>query len=410
MCPDALNKYTVDSKDSSEEQPTTDFVPVTAPEALAARYEILAELGRGGMGVVYKARDRETGAVVALKVLHPAVAERPDLIERFKAELLLARKITHKNVCRVYDLNRFGNVAAISMEYIEGESLRSLLKRVEGLSAHHALKLLGQIIAGLNEAHTQGVVHRDLKPENILIAQNGTVKVMDFGIARSVEAGVSMSGGLTGTPAYMSPEQALGKTADARSDIYSLGLVMYEMFTGRAPFQADTPVALAMKQVQETPPPPRQEPDLPERVDRAIGKCLEKSPARRFQSVEELEAALSEERPPEPSPEGEPVPAPHLSVWGRADSILLLLGILGLFYFLSWRNSVFPGSRFVLEVDAVSARREAQQLVQRLGHRVPPPYGPSWSTGHRSTSFVRWQQPTGGAATSLSCHSPCIGR
>src|SRR5262249_29455713 len=159
------------------------------------------------MGIVYKAQDRETGTVVALKVLRPEITGQPELIERFKTELVLARKITHKNVCRVYDLNRFHDVVTISMEYVEGESLRALLNHVQGLSIRHGLNIVRQVIAGLTEAHAQGVVHRDLKPENIIIARDGTVKVMDFGIARSVDAGNTISPTIIGTPAYMSPEQ-----------------------------------------------------------------------------------------------------------------------------------------------------------------------------------------------------------
>ncbi len=339
---------------------------------LAERFDLLAELGRGGMGIVYKARDRETGDVVALKILRPEIAARADLIERFKSELRLARKITHKNVCRVYDLDRFGPVAAISMEYIEGESLRGLLGRVEGLSVRHGLKILRQILAGLGEAHAQGVVHRDLKPENILIARDGTVKVMDFGIARSVEAEATATAALTGTPAYMSPEQAQGKPADERSDIYSLGLVMYEMFTGQRAFEAQTPVALAMKQVQETPPAPRSvEPDLPDRIDRAIERCVEKDPKKRFQSVADLEAAFSERPTPAATPEGEPVPAPHLSRWQGLDTALLVLGVVGMIYFLAVRDRVFPVAHMRLKVDAIGARRAVEDLAARLGRPIP---------------------------------------
>src|SRR5437762_2996216 len=160
---------------------------IKLPDGVEHRYEILSQAGSGGMGIVYKARDRETGAIVALKILHPEIALNAALIERFKTELVLARRITHKSVCRVYDLNRFGNIVAISMEYIEGESLRALLERPQGVSIRSGLQIVGQIMAGLTEAHAQGVVHRDLKPENILIARDGAVKVMDFGIARSVD-------------------------------------------------------------------------------------------------------------------------------------------------------------------------------------------------------------------------------
>lgn len=350
---------------------TSPDLPDGSLRALRQRYDILAEVGRGGMGIVYRARDRETGDVVALKVLRPEIASQPVLIERFKSELLLARKITHKNVCRTYELLRFGDTVAIAMEYVEGESLRSLLSRVEGLAIRQGLKILRQIISGLAEAHAQGVVHRDLKPENILITKDGGVKVMDFGIARSIEAEATQTGSIVGTPAYMSPEQAEGKPVDARTDIYALGLILYEIFTGRLPFHADTPVGLVHKQIHETPPPARSvDPYLPIFLDRAIEKCLEKDPKKRFQSVAELAAALEEQALPELT-EGEPVPAPHLSVWGKRDWVLLALGVIGLVYFLGFRNTVFPAATKPLEVDAISARRVAEDLATRLGRPFP---------------------------------------
>ncbi len=350
--------------------PTTDRSATAT--ALASRYDILAELGRGGMGVVYKARDRETGSLVALKVLRPEIAGQSDVLERFKTELVLARKITHKNVCRVYDLNRVGDSAVISMELIEGESLRRLLQRVDGLSTHQGLGILRQVIAGLREAHAQGVVHRDLKPENVVIATDGTVKVMDFGIARSLESGATLTGMVLGTPAYMSPEQAEGKPADARSDIYSFGLVMYEVFTGCAAFRAETPVAVAMKQVREKPKPAREfEPDLPARLEDAIEKCLEKDPKKRFRNMDQLEASLIEERAGAAAPEQEPVPAAHLLVWGRRDWALIGLGVASLLYFLAYRGAVFPTARMRLEVDAIIAEREARSLANRLGRPFP---------------------------------------
>jgi len=341
--------------------------------ALRQRYDILEEVGHGGMGIVYRARDRETGDVVALKVLKPEIAGQPDLIERFKSELLLARKITHKNVCRTYELLRFGDTVAISMEYVEGESLRSLLQRVEGLSVRQGLKILRQILTGLAEAHAQGVVHRDLKPENVVIPRlrDGSVKVMDFGIARSIEAAATQTGGIIGTPAYMSPEQAQGKPVDARSDIYALGLIMYEMFVGKPAFHAETPAGLAYKHIHETPTPARAvDPYLPVFLERAIDKCLEKDPKKRFQSVAQVEAALEEQAAPE-LVEGEPVPAPHLSVWGKRDWILLALGVIGLIYFLEFRNTVFPAATKPLEVDAISAQRAAEDLARRLGRPFP---------------------------------------
>src|SRR3984957_12181333 len=179
--------------------------------ALGQRYEILGEAGHGSMGNVYKARDRETGETVALKLLKPEIASDQAMMDRFKNELLYARKITHKNVCRVHEFNRIGGIAYTSMEFVEGESLRSVLNRFGGLPLRKANHVALQICSGLAEAHAQGIVHRDLKPENVMIDAQGNVKIMDFGIARSMEAGARLTGSMVGTPAYMAPEQVAGE-------------------------------------------------------------------------------------------------------------------------------------------------------------------------------------------------------
>jgi serine/threonine protein kinase len=274
---------------------TTTYDPESARLAvLGARYDILSEAGQGSMGNVYKARDRETGEVVALKLLKPEIASDQTMMERFKNELLFARKITHKNVCRMYDFNRIDGIAYTSMEFVQGESLRSALNRFGGLAVRKALNVALQICSGLKEAHAQGIVHRDLKPENVMLDAQGNVKIMDFGIARSMEAATRLTGSMMGTPAYMAPEQVTGKAVDYRTDIYALGLILYEMFTGAQACQADTPVAAAMKQIRETPPLPHDvDPTIPVGIERTILKCLEKEPAKRFQSVAELEKALS---------------------------------------------------------------------------------------------------------------------
>jgi cell division septation protein DedD len=265
-----------------------------AVAALGQRYDILAEAGHGAMGSVYKARDRETQQVVALKLVKPEFASDQTMMERFKNELLFARKITHKSVCRVYDFNRIGGVAYTSMEFVEGESLRSVLSRFGGIPLRKAIDLTLQICSGLKEAHAQGIVHRDLKPENVMIDSQGNVKIMDFGIARSMDSATRLTGSMMGTPAYMAPEQVSGKPVDYRTDIYSLGLVLYEVFTGKQAFVAENPVAVALKQVQGTPVPPHEiEPTIPVSIERAILKCLEKEPAKRFQSITELERALT---------------------------------------------------------------------------------------------------------------------
>ncbi len=359
--------------------------------ALGERYELLNEVGRGGMGVVYRARDRETDEIVALKVLQAEIARDDDIIARFKTELSLARRITHKNVCRTYDLHRFGETTAIAMEYVEGETLRELLNRSESLSVRNGLKILCQAIAGLGEAHQQKIIHRDLKPENILIARDGTVKVMDFGIARSLEAKTSKTGTIIGTPAYMSPEQAEGKAPDARSDIYALGLIMYEMFTGKLAFEAETPVALAVKQIMERPTPPRElEPTLPAYIETIISKCLEKDRNKRFNTVAELESVLLQRVPVQPtavpsSPMEEiraPSPAiprkappPQLPRRGSQLVTLTVVGILIIVAFFAGRR-FWPSQPSTSEPVVQTAQTEPTQPEPRKEVVSPEPPSP----------------------------------
>jgi serine/threonine protein kinase len=262
--------------------------------ALGQRYDILDAAGHGSMGNVYKARDRETGETVALKLLKPEIASDQQMMDRFKNELLFARKITHKNVCRVHEFNRLGGIAYTSMEFVEGESLRSVLNRFGGLPLRKGIDLAQQMCSGLKEAHAQGIVHRDLKPENVMIDERGNVKIMDFGIARSMESLTRMTGAMVGTPAYMAPEQVAGKPVDYRTDIYSLGLMLYEVFTGAQAFTAENAVAVALKQLRESPVPPHEiDPGIPVPIERAILKCLEKEPEKRFQSLAELEKVFA---------------------------------------------------------------------------------------------------------------------
>jgi serine/threonine protein kinase/class 3 adenylate cyclase len=266
---------------------------LTASSQIPPRYEVLSQIGTGGTGIVYKVRDLETSEIVALKVLKPEIASNPDVQENFKRELCLARKITHKNVCRIHEFNRLNGTAYTSMEFVEGESLMSRLYREGSLPLDDALEIAGQICAGLREAHAQGIVHRDLKPANIMLDRNGTVKIMDFGIARMVQRDGPMTGTIVGTPAYMAPEQAELKPVSSCTDIYAVGLLLYEMITGVAAFSGDTPVAVALKQIREYPKRPREiVPQLTRSIDAVIMKCLQKDSAKRFQSVDELEIAL----------------------------------------------------------------------------------------------------------------------
>ncbi|HEV2617105.1 MAG TPA: protein kinase [Candidatus Acidoferrales bacterium] len=306
--------------------PAAPNLTTSSLSALSQRYDILAEAGHGNMGNVYKARDRETGETVALKLIKPEIASDQGMMDRFKNELLFARKITHKNVCRVYDFNRIGGIAYTSMEFVEGESLRSVLNRFGGLPLRKGIDLALQICSGLTEAHAQGIVHRDLKPENVMIDGQGNLKIMDFGIARSMEAATHLTGAMVGTPAYMAPEQVAGKPVDYRTDIYSLGLMLYEMFTGAQTFHADTPVAVALKQMREEPVAPHEiDPAIPVYIERAILKCLQKDPARRFQSVAELGTALkSQTGAGTRTPAVTPMASSHLPAARSTDAASLL--------------------------------------------------------------------------------------
>ena len=273
----------------------TSLNELSTGSTVAGRYQVIEELGIGGMGRVYKVFDTEIKEKVALKLLKPEIASNQDMIERFSNELKFARKISHRNVCRMYDLGRGDGTLFITMEFVPGEDLKSFIRRSRQLVVGTAISLAKQVCEGLAEAHRMGIVHRDLKPGNIMIDEEGNAKITDFGIARSISGkGITGAGVMIGTPEYMSPEQVEGKEADLRSDIYSLGVVLYEMLTGRVPFEGDTPFSVALKQKSEVPQNPRQiNIQIPDDLSRLILKCLEKDREKRFESAEELASELS---------------------------------------------------------------------------------------------------------------------
>ena len=285
-------------KPSEEISPTktleTPAKGLTSGTTFASRYEVIEELGKGGMGRVYKALDKEINEEVAIKLLKPEIASDESTVERFRNELKFARKISHKNVCRMYHLSKEEETPYITMEYVPGEDLKSLVKRKGKLTDEEAISTAKQVWEGLVEAHRLGVVHRDLKPSNIMIDKEGDAKIMDFGIARSVEApGVTQTGVMIGTPDYISPEQAEGEEADHRADIYSLGVILYEMVTGSLPFKGDTALSVALKHKSKLPSDPKKlNPKISEDLSRLILICMEKDRERRYQTAGELLSEL----------------------------------------------------------------------------------------------------------------------
>ena len=254
------------------------------------RFEVIEELGRGGMGRVYRAFDKKIGEEIALKVLRPEIALDEKAVDRFRNEIKLARKITHRHVCRMHDLHEQGKTLFITMEYVAGRNLKSLIQETGALAVGTAVSIAKQVAEGLAEAHDLGVIHRDLKPQNIMVDDDGQAKVMDFGIARSLwAAGTTVEGMVIGTPEYMAPEQVEGKETDQRTDIYALGAILFEMVTGRLPFEGDSPLSVAYKHKNEAPQPPRKiNPRVSEPLNKLILRCLEKKGEHRYQTADEF--------------------------------------------------------------------------------------------------------------------------
>ena len=265
-------------------------------ERVAGRYEIIATLGRGGMGAVYRATDTELGEDVALKTLRKEGIADPAVIERFKSEIRLARKITHRNVVRTHDLGEFEGGYFLTMELVEGITLREMIDTRGKLGVESVLAIGTQLADALVAAHAGGVIHRDVKPHNLLLDADGVLKVMDFGVARLSErsAGITEVGLVVGTPAYMPPEQLLGEEVDARADLYAAGVVLFEAATGKLPFEAATPMLLIAKLLQDEAPRARAiDPALPAELDELLANLLSKRPEARVQSAEALKERLA---------------------------------------------------------------------------------------------------------------------
>ena len=254
------------------------------------RFEILQLLGEGGMGAVYKAHDRELEKDVALKLIRAELARNPEILQRFKQEIILARQVTHRNVIRIFDIGQADGHKYITMEYLEGRDLRVVLREKGKLPPEEAAKIVLQICRALEAAHGEGVIHRDLKPQNIMLDANGRAYVMDFGIARSAYLpGMTQTGALVGTPEYMSPEQAKGEKLDERSDLFSLGVILYELLIGTSPYHSDTPLATLWRRIQEKAKPLTEiDPTIPKPLSDIVAKALEIDPSNRFASAAEF--------------------------------------------------------------------------------------------------------------------------
>jgi eukaryotic-like serine/threonine-protein kinase len=322
---------------------------------LARRYEITALLGEGGMGAVYKAQDHELNRPVALKVIRADLARNPSIIDRFKQELLLAHQVTHKNVIRIYDLGESDGLRFITMEFIEGEDLRSVLLKKKKLPPEEAVDIMQQVCRALEAAHAVAIIHRDLKPQNIMRDRSGRILVMDFGLARTVEGdGMTQTGALVGTMDYMSPEQALGKPLDQRSDVFAMGLIFFELLTGNMPYRAESAIASLLKRTQERAAPVSTlDANIPPALSNIVAKCLDPDVNARYQNAGQIfadleawqggRAAATLNFPASQRPWGQTIPW-H---WVGATAAIIVLAVVGFLLRGKFSNPAPPPDKSV---------------------------------------------------------------
>ncbi len=279
---------------------------VSVPTLLAGRYRIVSPLGSGGMADVYLAEDERLGRLVAVKVLKARLAADGEFVERFRIEARAAASLNHPSIVGVYDRGSADGATYIAMEYVRGESLKQRLRRDGALPPDEAVTIALAVLSALAAAHARDIVHRDVTSYNVMLDEGGRVVVTDFGIARMGDSALTRTGAMMGTSSYLSPEQAQGRPADERSDLYSLGVVLYEMLTGRVPFRGETDVAVAMQHVSTAPANPRTlEPAVSEALAGVAMRALSKDPADRYQSADEFAAALRTARRPARAPAGD---------------------------------------------------------------------------------------------------------
>ena len=342
---------------------------------LGRRYEILQILGEGGMGAVYRARDREVNRIVALKVIRPELTGNSAILDRFKQELVLSHQVTHKNVVRIYDMGDADGIKFITMEYIEGQDLRSLIAQQKVFQPEEAVEMMRQVCRALEAAHAVGVIHRDLKPQNIMRDKQGRVVVMDFGLARLLDSdgGMTQTGAIVGTMEYMSPEQGLGKPLDERSDLFAVGLIFYELLTGKMPYKADSALASLVKRTHERAVPVSDESaSIPRALSDIVGKCLEPKVQDRYQHVGEIltdleawqggRAAATLHFPSSTRPWGQTIPW-H---WIGAVAALVVMAAVTAWYFTKRQSATVVAHAPVSVLVAEDLRKSLPQRVTGL--------------------------------------------